>query len=118
VRDVDPARYATEVKPAQNVGTPQDSATVGKLQVSEERAGAKDVVRLTWGGKGAAASQVAFFLATADSTVLSAQTVRSPPFTAVFEPPPATAFTGMTVVLPGGSLVTQYVRYGGTAVRR
>ena len=43
--------------------------------------------------------------------VLAAQTVRSPPFTALFEPPPGTAFTGMTVVLPGGTLVTQFLPY-------
>jgi hypothetical protein len=43
--------------------------------------------------------------------VLSAQTVRSPPFTALFEPPPGTAFAGMTVVLPGGTLVTQLLPY-------
>ena len=120
VRYVDPADYATEVKPAAKVQTLDDSAVVGKLQVTEETVGSKKVVRLTWRDKGVGATQVAFFLADANKTVLSAQTFRSPPFTAVFEPPPAMAFTGMTVVMPGGSLVTQYVPYklpSGKAVR-
>ena len=112
VRDVDPADYSTEVKPARNVQTLDDSAAVGKLQVTRDTSGTQNVVRLTWRDEGAGVSQVAFFLARADSTTLSAQTVRSPPFTAVFEPFAATAFAGMTVVLPGGTLVTQYVRYG------
>ncbi|HET6837765.1 MAG TPA: hypothetical protein VFH24_06950 [Gemmatimonadales bacterium] len=121
VREVDPSSYATEVKPAQNTVTLDDSAAVGKLQVTEETNGSKKTVRLTWRDDGAGASQVAFFVADADSAVLAAQTVRSAPFTAVFEPPPATAFTGMTVVLRGGTLVTQYVPYGrerGTAEKQ
>ena len=108
-RDVDPADYVTEVKPARNVQTLDDSSAVGKLQVTEERVGAKNVVRLTWRDEGARASQVALFLADSGRTVLAAETVRSPPFTWAFELQPRTAFAGMTVVLPGGSLVTQYV---------
>ena len=69
------------------------------------------LVRLTWVDNGAGATQVAFFLADSSRAVLAAETVRSPPFTWRFEPPPRTKFVGMTVVLPGGSLVTQYVPY-------
>ena len=43
--------------------------------------------------------------------VLAAETVRSPPFVAVLNPPAQTAYAGMTVVLPGGALETQYVPY-------
>ena len=127
VRDVDPADYATEVKPARNVQTLDDPAAVGKLEVKEETAGAKHLVRLTWRDEGAGASQVAFFLADSSRGVLAAQTVRSPPFTSLFELQQRTAFAGMTVVLPGGSLVTRYVPYrregwerreGGKAVSR
>jgi hypothetical protein len=65
------------------------------------------LVRLTC-DNGAGATQVAFFLADSSRAVQAAQTVRSPPFTSLFELRPGTAFAGMTVVLPGGSLVTQY----------
>jgi hypothetical protein len=110
VRDVDPANYSTEVKPARSIQTLDDSAAVGKLQVSEETDGSR-TVRLTWLDKGVGATQVAFFLADSARAVLAAETVRSPPFTWVFEAQPRTAFAGMTVVLRGGSLVTQYVPY-------
>ena len=110
--EVDPANYSTEVKPARTIATLDDSAAVGKLQVTEETAGSRKAVRLTWRDNGAGATQVAFFLADSSRAVLAAETVRSPPFTWRFEPPPRTKFVGMTVVLPGGSLVTQYVPYG------
>ena len=84
---------------------------VGRLHVSFESIASKTVVRLTWRDSGVRAAQVAFFLADGARAVLSAQTVRSPPFTALFEPPPGTAFAGMTVVLPGGTLVTQFLPY-------
>lgn len=110
-RDINPADYTTEVKPAANVQAPDDSSAVGKLQVSSETSGSKTLVRLSLRGNAGGAAQVAFFLADSAKAVLSAQTVRSPPFTAVFDPPPATAFTGMTAALPGGTLVTQYLPY-------
>ena len=113
VRNVDPANYSTEVKPARNVQTLDDSAAVGKLQVTEETDDSKNAVRLTWRDTGVGATQVAFFLADSTRAVLAAETVRTPPFTWLFELQPRTTFAGMTAVLPGGSLVTQYV-----AVRR
>jgi hypothetical protein len=113
VRDVDPAKYSTEVKPARNIQTLDDSTAVGKLQVTEETDDSRKAVRLTWRDDGVGATQVAFFLADSSRAVLAAETVRSPPFTWAFELQPRTAFAGMTVVLPGGSLVTQYV-----AIRR
>ena len=112
VRDVDPANYSTEVKPAHSIQTLDDSAAVGKLQVTEESSDSKSVVRLAWSDEGVGARQVAFFLADSARSVLAAETVRSPPFTWAFEPQPRVAFAGMTVVLPGGSLVTRYVPYG------
>jgi hypothetical protein len=111
VRDVDPANYSTEVKPARNVQTLDDPAAVGKLQVTQETNGSKEIVRLTWRDEGMGATQVAFFLADSGRAVLAAETVRSPPFTWAFEPQTRAAFAGMTVVLPGGSLVTRYVPY-------
>ena len=109
--EVDPANYSTEVKPARNIQTLDDPAGVGKLHVSQEAS--EKLVRLTWVDNGTGATQVAFFLADSARAVQAAQTVRSPPFTWFCELRPGTTFAGMTVVLPGGSLVTQY-----EAVRR
>jgi hypothetical protein len=112
VRDVDPANYSTEVKPAPTVQKLDDSTAVGKLQVTEDTDGSRNTVRLTWRDDGVSATQVAFFLADSAHAVLAAETVRTPPFTWSFEPQTRTKFVGMTVVLRGGSLVTQYVPYG------
>ena len=104
--------YSMETEPAREIYPVDDSVpAVGRLQVSFEPIVSRTVVRLTWRDHGVGAAQVAFFLADRARAVLSAQTVRSPPFTALFEPPPGTAFAGMTVVLPGGTLVTQFLLY-------
>ena len=108
------ADYSTpsETEAASDVYPADDSVPdVGRLHVSFESIVSRTVVRLTWPDQGVHAAQVAFFLADRARAVLSAQTVRSPPFTALFEPPPGTAFAGMTVVLPGGTLVTQFLPY-------
>ena len=110
------AGYSTEPGPARDVYPVYDSMPeVGPLEVSSRRVGADTLVRLSWRDRGIRAAQVAFFLADSARAVLSAQTDRSPPFEAQLEPPAATAFAGMTVVLPGGNLVTRYVRYGRSA---
>jgi hypothetical protein len=109
--------YSTETPPAatqpgRDIYPIYDSVPdVGPLEISSSRTASGLIVRLTWRDHGVGAAQVAFFLADSARAVLSAQTVRSPPFTALFEPPPGTAFTGMTVVLPGGTLVTQFIPY-------
>jgi hypothetical protein len=71
----------------------------------------RTVLRLTWRNPDLPAAQVALFLADSAQGVLSAQTLRSPPFTALFEPHPATAFVGMTVVWPDGTLSTRFAPY-------
>lgn len=71
----------------------------------------RPVLRLTWRNSDLPAAQVALFLADSSQSVLSAQTLRSPPFTALFEPHPATVFVGMTVVWPDGTLSTRFVPY-------
>ncbi|HKT58966.1 MAG TPA: hypothetical protein VJQ46_02885 [Gemmatimonadales bacterium] len=81
-----------------------------------ERVSVMDVVptravRLTWRSAGLQAEQVAFFLADSAQAVLRAQTLRAPPFTALFEPPPGTAFAGMTVGWPDGTTSTRLVPY-------
>jgi hypothetical protein len=109
--------YSTEtqrvpVQPARDVYAVYDTVPpVGALQVSSTLLGSKPMVRLTWRDHGLGAEQVAFFLADKGRAVLSAQTVRSPPFTVLLEPPSGAAYAGMTVLLPGGTLETQYVPY-------
>lgn len=71
----------------------------------------RTVLRLTWRNRGLDAAQVALFLADTAQGVLAAQTLRSPPFTALFEPPPGMAFAGMTVVWPDGTVSTRLVPY-------
>jgi len=114
VREVNPADYSTEVRPAPvaKVQALDDTSAVGRLQVTSEISGGKPRLRLTWPNEHKiAAGQVALFLADSAKKILSAQTIRAAPFTAVFDPDPRTAFTGMTVVLPGGTLATQFIPY-------
>lgn len=101
-----PVQPAREVSPVYDTVPP-----VGPLQVSSILVGNKPMVRLTWRDNGVGAKQVAFFLADSTKAVLSAQTVRSPPFTVLLEQVARTAYAGMTVMLPGGALDTQYVPY-------
>jgi hypothetical protein len=104
--------YSTKSEPTVEVHPVHDSEPeVGPLEVSSRRVASGTIVTLTWRDRGLRAEQVAFFLADSAKAVLSAQTDRSPPFTALFEPPSATAYAGMTVMLPGGTLETQYVPY-------
>ncbi len=81
-----------------------------------ERVTVMDVVpatalRLTWRNAGLPAQQVALFLADTARAMLAAQTLRAPPFTALLEPPPATAFAGVTVAWQDGTTSTRLVPY-------
>jgi len=69
------------------------------------------VVRLTWRSSRLEASQVALFLADSAQTVLASQTLRGPPFTALLDPPPATAYAGVTAVWPDGTTSSRLVPY-------
>ncbi|MFZ5624540.1 MAG: hypothetical protein ACOY71_08925 [Gemmatimonadota bacterium] len=55
--------------------------------------------------------EVALFLADSARKVLAVQTLSAEPFTALFEPPVATAVAGMTIVWPGGEKSTTLVAY-------
>ena len=100
-----PVQAPREVYPVYDTVT-----AVGPLVVSSTPV-SRTMVRLSWKGGGTGAKQVAFFLADSARNVLAAETVRAPPFVAVLQPPAQTAYAGMTVVLPGGALETQYVPY-------
>jgi hypothetical protein len=73
------------------------------------------VLRLTWRSAGleAEAAQVTLYLADSSQAVLAAQTLRGPPFTALLQPPPGTAYAGMTVTLPDGTTTSRLVPYRG-----
>ena len=104
--------YDAEMDSAREVYPVYDTAPdVGRLELSSRQIASSIAARLTWHDPGLGAAHVAFFLADSAQRVLSAQTVRAPPFTALFQPPPRTAFAGMTVALPGGALVTRFVPY-------
>src|SRR5215203_5061826 len=108
-----PETQHVPVQPPREVYPIYDTvAAVGPLVVSST-AVSRTMVRLSWQGGGTGAKQVAFFLADSARNVLAAETVRSPPFVAVLQPPAQTAYAGMTVVLAGGVLETQYVPYRG-----
>jgi hypothetical protein len=100
-----PVQAPREVYPVYDTVT-----AVGPLVVSSTPV-SRTMVRLSWRDGGTGAKQVAFFLADSARNVLAAETVRTPPFVVVLNPPAQTAYAGMTVVLPGGALETQYVPY-------
>ncbi len=104
-----PVQAPREVYPVYDTVT-----AVGPLVVSSTPV-SRTMVRLSWRDGGLGAKQVAFFLADSSRNVLTAETVRAPPFVAVLKPPAETAYAGMTVVLPGGTVETQYVPYHGEA---
>jgi hypothetical protein len=94
---------------AARTGSAGDSLLVDRVSV-------RDVVpasalRLTWRHAGLDADEVVLFLADTTQAMLVAQTLRAPPFTAIFEPPPGTAFVGMSVRWPDGTTSTQVVPY-------
>jgi hypothetical protein len=100
-RDVYPVFY--------NVSEPDS------LEVSSRRISSGILVRLSLPARDTTARQVALFLTDSAKNVLSAQTDRTPPFTAEFPLPARTAFAGMTVVLPNGNMVTKFVPYRALA---
>ncbi|HEY9016142.1 MAG TPA: hypothetical protein VIM84_13900 [Gemmatimonadales bacterium] len=98
-----PVQAPRDVYPVYDTVTAVEGLTVSSMPM-----GSKTMVRLSW-RDGVGAKQVAFFLADSARNVLTAVTLRAPPFTALFQPPAGAAYAGMTVLLPGGTLETQYV---------
>ncbi len=70
---------------------------------------ATPILRVSWEPMGRQAEEVALFIADSAQAILAVQTVRAPPFTALFEPPVEAVFAGMTVVWPSGSKSTRLV---------
>jgi hypothetical protein len=113
--DYSPETQRVPVQPPREVYPVYDTVSaVGPLVVSSTPV-SRTMVRLSWRDGGLGAKQVAFFLADSSRNVLTAETVRAPPFVAVLKSSAETAYAGMTVVLPGGTVETQYVPYRGQA---
>jgi hypothetical protein len=124
-----PAAYATDTVGARETRrVPDILPTLGRqLAVSGVAPGAGDslivervslmdvvpasVLRLTWRSSGLEAAEVALFLADTAQAVLAAQTLRAPPFTALLEPSPGTAYAGVTAVWPDGTTTSRLVPY-------
>jgi hypothetical protein len=90
-------------------GSAGDSLVVERVTVMDVVPAA--ALRLTWRNARLPAEQVALFLADTARAILAAQTIRAPPFTALLEPAPATAFAGVTVVWQDGTTSTRMVPY-------
>jgi hypothetical protein len=69
------------------------------------------VLRLTWRSAGLEAAQVALFLADSAQAVLASQTLHGQPFTALLDPPPGTAYAGLTVEWPDGTTTSRLLPY-------
>lgn len=91
------------------VGEAGDSLVVEPVSVMGEVP--TTALRITWQDDGREAEEVALFLADTAQTVLVVQTLTAPPYTALLEPPPETAFAGMTAVWPNGTKATRLVAY-------
>ncbi len=90
-------------------GVAGDSLVVERISVMDVVPAT--AVRLTWRNAGLDAEQVVLFLADTAQSTLVAQTLRRPPYTALFEPPPGTAFAGMNVMWPDGTTSARVVPY-------
>jgi hypothetical protein len=110
-------QQASDARPAlgRQLAVPGTGSTAGD-SLMVERVMVMDVVpeavlRLTWRNAGLPAQQVALFLADTAQAVIAAQTIRAPPFTALLQPPPGTAFAGVTVAWRDGTTSTRLVPY-------
>jgi hypothetical protein len=72
------------------------------------------ILRLTWRGDGARVQEVTLFLADAGQKVLTAQTLRAAPFTALFNVAPGAAYAGLTLHFPDGVKSTTLIPYDAT----
>lgn len=69
------------------------------------------VVRLTWRPDGRAVEEIGLFLTDAQQNVLAVQTLRVPPFSALFEPTNGVAYVGVTIAYADGQSTTTLLPY-------
>lgn len=110
------SRYsAATVRRSATVATPSDQFRGPGVSDDDslvvERVSAS-IVRVTWLPGRQSVSEVGIFLADSAETVLAVQTLRAPPYAAVFEATSAAAFAGVTVVERDGSPATALVPLG------
>jgi hypothetical protein len=86
-----------------------DSLVVERVSVMDIVPSA--VLRLTWRSAGLEPTEAVLFLADTARAVLAAQTLRGPPFVALLQPPPGTAYAGVTAVWPDGTTTSRLVPY-------
>lgn len=88
-----------------NLGEMADALAVDRLP--------NGVLRLSWRPDGRAVTEVGLFLADAQQRVLAAQTLRAPPFSALFESARGAAYVGITVAYADGQNTTTLLPYTG-----
>lgn len=105
----------TQVAVSGRVAVPGPSGTDSLIVESVAPPGerATPILRVTWEPMGRQAEEVALFVADSSQAILAVQTVRGPPFAALFEPPGETVFAGITVVWPTGSKSTRLIAIPG-----
>jgi hypothetical protein len=86
-----------------------DSLVVERVSVMDIVPSA--VLRLTWRSAGLEPAEAVLFLADTARAVLAAQTLRAPPFVALLQPPPGTAYAGVTAVWPDGTTTSRLLPY-------
>jgi hypothetical protein len=86
-----------------------DSLIVERVSVMDVVPSA--VLRLTWRSAGLEPAEAVLFLADTARAVLAAQTLREPPFVALLQPLPGTAYAGVTAVWPDGTTTSRLVPY-------
>lgn len=86
-----------------NLGGMADALAVDKL--------ANGILRLSWRPDGRAVTEVGLFLADAQQRVLAAQTLRAPPFSALFGSARGAAYVGITVAYADGQSATTLLPY-------
>jgi hypothetical protein len=108
--------YAAESAPAPAVrSAPRpkiiDAASLSPKGALDVERVTERVVRLTRRGDDRSVLEVVLFVADSGSSVIAAQTVREPPYTALFDVTRRVAFVGLTIVYPDGVRSTLLVPY-------
>jgi hypothetical protein len=88
-----------------------DASTAGTRSGLDVESVSAGIVRLTRRDDGQPVSEVTLFVADSDSRIVASQTLRDPPFTALFDVSPRLAFAGVTVLYVDGVRTTTVVPF-------
>ena len=86
-----------------DLGAARDALTVEELR--------DGIVRLNWRPDGRAVEEVGLFLADAQQRVIAVQTLRAPPFSALFQGAHGAAYVGITIAYVDGQNTTTLLPY-------